>query len=201
MNTFVGLLALLLGFHWVRSQYQKQHMALLGGHLGRFQVEKHMQTLHEGYLRALREGSEVRRQQIWELFAATEHALAAQFRQVVDGLAKEAEANTRISKLPLCVPYLERFLPAATRDFRELMQIHAAGFDTVVRNTAQLSPQDRAYQLSAELLLMQHSCHWFCKSRNLANARLMARHQVTHEKVLESVSPQTRQKYRAWLQG
>jgi hypothetical protein len=55
--------------------------------------------------------------------------------------------------------------------------------------------------LSAELYLMQHTCHWFCKSRTVASARLLARHKTSYQQVLESVSPQTRQAYEALLAG
>lgn len=47
----------------------------------------------------------------------------------------------------------------------------------------------------AELLLMQHSCHWFCRSKLVASARLLARHKTPYPKVLASVAPQSRQAY------
>ena len=39
---------------------------------------------------------------------------------------------------------------------------------------------------------MQHTCHWFCNSKTVASARLLARHQTTYEQVLASVTPETR---------
>ena len=57
--------------------------------------------------------------------------------------------------------------------------------------------RERAFTLSAELFLMQHSCHWFCRSRTIASARLLARHQTPHAQVLASVSPETRNAYAA----
>ena len=59
------------------------------------------------------------------------------------------------------------------------------------------SPRDKAFTMSAELFLMQHTCHWFCKSKTVASARLMARHKTTYEQVLASVAPATRDAYRA----
>ena len=53
--------------------------------------------------------------------------------------------------------------------------------------------------MSAELFLMQHTCHWFCKSKTVASARLMARHKTTYEQVLASVAPATRDAYQKLL--
>ena len=44
---------------------------------------------------------------------------------------------------------------------------------------------------------MQHSCHWFCKSRGVASARLLVRHKTPYMKVLDSVTPATRRAYTA----
>ena len=49
--------------------------------------------------------------------------------------------------------------------------------------------------MMAELFLMQHSCHWFCKSKAVASARLVLRHQTAYEQVVKSVAPDTRQAY------
>jgi hypothetical protein len=44
---------------------------------------------------------------------------------------------------------------------------------------------------------MQHTCHWYCRSKRIASARLLRRHKPTHEQVLASVAPQTRRAYGA----
>ena len=49
--------------------------------------------------------------------------------------------------------------------------------------------------LQAELFLMQHSCHWFCKSKFVASARMLARHQTAHAQLVASVAPATRNAY------
>ena len=49
--------------------------------------------------------------------------------------------------------------------------------------------------MSAELFLMQHTCHWFCKSKTVASARMMARHQTTYAQLVAAVSPETRRAY------
>jgi hypothetical protein len=51
------------------------------------------------------------------------------------------------------------------------------------------------------MLLMQHSCHWFCRSRALACARLLAHHHTSYEQVLESVDPTTREDYLRLVSG
>ena len=160
-----------------------------------------METLTQGYSRAIREETESRQLQVLETFAQTERAMASQANSLANAMQKESPQATRLSTLSLCVPYIERFVPAATRDFRELLHIHAAGLRHVVDNEDHLDAKARAFQLSAELYLLQHSCHWFCKSRAVADARLMLRHQVNHQKVLESVSAATRYAYQQWQRG
>ncbi|MGD6322490.1 hypothetical protein VW363_22615, partial [Xanthomonas citri pv. citri] len=70
-----------------------------------------------------------------------------------------------------------------------------------VHNERGLSQRDKAFTLTAELLLMQHTCHWFCKSKAVASARMAARHRTPHAQLVESVSPETRRAYRALVDG
>lgn len=201
MDTVILLLIAAIALHFVRARYQRGRIILLGRHLSSFQLERHMETLTNGYTRAIGEQDSARQLQVLEMFSQTEHAVATQIQSLADLLQKEPAEQTRVGMLPICVPYAERFLPAMTRDFRQLLQIHAAGLRHVVDNPEQLDPKSRAYHLSAELYLFQHSCHWFCKSRSVADARLLARHKVAHKKVLESVSAQTRNAYLRWQQS
>ena len=53
-----------------------------------------------------------------------------------------------------------------------------------------------AFTMTAELLLLQHTCHWFCKTRTIASMRLMARQKTTYEQVLQSVSRNTLAAYK-----
>jgi hypothetical protein len=53
--------------------------------------------------------------------------------------------------------------------------------------------------LSAELFLFQHTCHWYCRSKAVASARMQVRHQTPYAQVLAAVSPATRQAYSALL--
>jgi len=201
MDSVLILLMVALAWQVLRVRYQRARIALLGRHLGSMQLERHMETLTQGYSRAIREETESRQLQVLETFAQTERAMASQANSLANAMQKESPQAARVSKLSLCVPYIERFVPAATRDFRELLHIHAAGLRHVVDNEDHLDAKARAFQLSAELYLLQHSCHWFCKSRAVADARLMLRHQVNHQKVLESVSAATRYAYQQWQRG
>lgn len=199
----IALLLLMVLATWavLRLRYQRVHIAFLGRHLATMQLERHMETLTQGYTRAIHEEAETRQIQVLETYAQTERAVATQVQSLADAIQKESEQATSMGVLPFCVPYAERFLPALTRDFRKLLHIHATGLRHVVDNEDQWDAKSRAYHLSAELYLLQHSCHWFCKSRTVADARLLLRHQVNHQQVLDSVSAVTRSAYQRWLQG
>lgn len=198
MDIALTLLMIVAAWQVIRVRYQRSRIALLGRHLGSLQLERHMETLTQGYARAIREQSENRQLQVLETFAQTERAMAAQVRSLADAMQKESPQAASVCALSFCIPYIERFLPAVTRDFRELLHIHAAGLRHVVDNEEHWDAKERAYHLAAELYLLQHSCHWFCKSRAVADARLMLRHQVNHRKVLDSVSAVTRSAYLRW---
>ncbi len=201
MDLFSALLIALVAGWALRMHDQRTRIALLGRHLKGLQIERLMETLTQGYTRAIHEASEARQIQVLESFAQAEHTVAAQAQSLADALQRESMQATRMSTLPVHIPYAERFLPVPTRDFRALLHIHADGLRRAADNEEGWDAKTRAYHLSAELYLLQHSCHWFCKSRSVADARLMLRHQVTHQKVLDSVSGATRAAYRQWLQG
>jgi hypothetical protein len=77
------------------------------------------------------------------------------------------------------------------------VKIHARGLAAPQVFAAQDDDErrKRAFTLTAEIFLMQHSCHWFCKSLTVASVRLLARHQTAYEQVLASVSSATRDAY------
>ena len=109
-------------------------------------------------------------------------------------------AIAQVSRLPVAIPFVDRLLasvPNASFDLREAFAIHARGIASVVDNRDEKSPRDQAFTLSAELFLLQHTCHWFCKSRSVASARLLGRHRTSHAQVLASVTPATRAAYRS----
>mgnify|MGYP006171512199 FL=1 len=202
MDFALILLIVVAAWQVLRVRHQRANISLLGRHLADLNLERHMETLTQGYTRAIHEENESRQLQVLETFAPTERAVAAQMQTLATSIQKDDAQRTRMGTYPICVPYATHLLPASTqRDFRTLLQVHANGLRRAVDNEAGWPPKTRAFHLSAELYLFQHSCHWFCKSRNVADARLMLRHQVTHKKVLESVSEPTRKAYLEWLRG
>ncbi|MBX3657024.1 MAG: hypothetical protein KF740_01170 [Ramlibacter sp.] len=182
---------------WHKAQDQGRRIALLARQLGHYQIEKHMETLTQGYLRALGEADAQRREQVWALLQSTEQALDAEFSRFAADFARLDGELTRVSRLPLYLPLLTRLLPQATFDMRQALALHAAGIHRAASGAGPASYRDRAFMLSAELFLMQHSCHWFCKSKLVASARLLARHQTSYDQVLAAVSSQTQAAYLA----
>ncbi len=176
---------------------QRRRTRLLAEHLGRLQIEKLMGSLIEGYLRALGESDPQRRAQVWALLESTEKSLAEQFQRFANDFARVDIDQVRVSTLPLALPYIERVYPQASFDMREMVQIHARGIAAAQVFAAQDDEERRrrAFMLSAEIFLMQHSCHWFCKSLTVASVRLLARHQTSYEQVQAAVAPATRDAY------
>lgn len=179
----------------LKKSEQRKHITLLGRHLAEFQIENLMETLSAGYARALGERDTIRRDQVWRHLEATERQISAQVTKFSARLAQLGEGDTRVSTLALSVPYAALLVPRASFDLRQALALHARGIAGVVANADQRTLNDRAFSLSAELFLMQHTCHWFCNSKTVASARLLARHGTTHAQVLAAVAPETRQAY------
>jgi hypothetical protein len=201
MDIFLLATLIATGVFVLNAKQQRQRVVLLASYLGNYQIEKLMENLTEGYLRALGESDPERREQVWNLLRTTELQLSEQFTRFTADFTRVDAALARVSTLPLALPYADRWLPSASFDMRQALAIHAQGIERAVRNESGLSLRDKAYTLSAELFLMQHTCHWFCKSRAIASARLMARHKTPHTQVLASVTPATRAAYSALLGG
>lgn len=197
MDTYLILLALGVGAFVMKNMEQRQRIGLLSGYLQKYQLEKLMEQLTEGYLRALGESDPQRNEPIWRMLVSTEQAVSEQLDRLAADMAHMGEEQARVLRWPLAVPLATRWLPAATFDLRRLMAIHATGFAHAAQNTAGLGRKEQAFQLSAELFLFQHTCHWYCRSKAVASARLMARQKTTYEQVLGAVSPQTRRAYTA----
>ena len=202
MNFFViSLLAAAVAYYFQRRD-EHRRILLLGTHLGQYQIEKLMETLTEGYMRALGEANVERQQQIWSMLTTTEQALCEQFTRFVADFGRLDAEATRASKLPMSIFYTRRLLPGSTFDFRQAMHVHAKGICQAIQSGEQgVDPKDKAFTLLAELFLMQHSCHWFCKSKTVASTRLVLRHQTPYDKVLDSVGPATRKAYTALVAG
>jgi hypothetical protein len=201
MDFFILASIAAIGLYILKSSDERKRISLLGAHLGKYQIEKLMETLTHGYMRALGENSAERRDPIWRQMESSEQKLCEQFSRFAADFARAGEADARVSKLQLAFPYARKILPAMTFDARKVLAIHARGLALAVENEAQLAPKDKAFLISAELFLMQHSCHWFCKSKNIASARMMVRHKTSYEQLLASVSAETREAYRKAVIG
>ncbi len=197
MEFFIPFLLAAFGVHYLKAQEQRRRIALLGSYLARFQIEKLMENLTQGYLRALDEDDPERRAQIWNMLGTAETELSTQFQRFAEEFAKVWSEKTLASTLPLALPYATKLFPKASFDVRHALAIHAQGIAATAENRRSLSLRDKAYTLSAELFLMQHTCHWYCRSKAVASARMLARHQTRYEQLLEAVSPETRQAYGA----
>lgn len=195
MDILVPLLLIALGFQMVKAREQRRRIALLGSYLGQYQIEKLMENLTQGYLRALGEDDPERRAQIWCMLGTAEAELSGQFGRFVADFSKLWGEQTLVSTLAFAFPYADKLFPRATFDLRQALAIHAQGIAAAAENRRQLSLRDKAYTLSAELFLMQHTCHWFCRSKAVASARMRARHQTSYAQLVESVAPQTRAAY------
>lgn len=161
METFVLLLMVAaLGAWQLKSENQARGVALLGSFLGHYQLEKRMESLTEGYLRALGEKDTERQAQIWNMLAAAEEELVEQFGRFAADFSAVVIADARVSKLPVFLPEADRFFSKNTFDMRKALAVHAAGIARVAKNTQGRTARDKAYTLSAELFLMQHRLNW-----------------------------------------
>lgn len=201
-RTGMELLSLLLilgaAIHWLNTQGQRQRTALLAEHLRPYQIEKHMAQLTEAYMRALGEPEAARQQQILQLQEVAEQQLAEEFKALATEFGRLAAPVTRGFKIAL--PFIDQLSPKATFDMRRLLAVHAQGIGRAIALTPEAA-KERSFRIMAEMFLMQHSCHWFCKSRTIASARMMRQHQTRYEQALDAVSPETREAYLAVLKG
>ena len=171
-----------------------RRIALLSRLLGRYQIERLMERLNNGYMRALGLQDPERQAEAFEQQKATEQDLAEQLTQLAHDMERLPPADNRVSKLP--IPLIGRWMSGASFEMASAMAIHAHGVSRLVESADTLPAKTRARQILAELLLMQHTCHWYCQGLGTASARLIRRHQTDHAQVLSSVSAGTRRVYR-----
>lgn len=194
----VGVPLVAVWMFLVRAE-QAQRVVLLASHLGRYRIEKLMEALTEGYLRALAEKDADRQRALWSTLQLTEANLLDEFQRFVAEFAEVWPEKALVSRIPRAVPRATLLFPQATFDLRKALAIHAEGLARLVAQEPGLpggpSQRDRAFMFTAELLLIQHTCQWFCRSQSTASARLLARHHTSYAQVLASVSPRTRLEY------
>ncbi len=197
---FISLLFILaMGIHWLNLRGQRKRTALLAEQLRPFQIEKNMAQLTGSYMRALGESDPERQQHILQLQDAAEQQLASDFQNMAREFAKLPAPATRGFKLAL--PFIDQLSPKVTFDMRRLLEVHAQGIERAVNNVQGLAPKERSFRMMGEMFLMQHSCHWFCRAKTIASARMLAQHQTRYEQALDAVSAETRQAYLAVVQG
>ena len=201
MQLLAWTILVAITLYLLKSQQERRRIALLAGYLGQFQIEKLLETLMEGYLRALGETDAQRQLQVWNHMHDTETRLSEQVASLATELARADAQDTRVSTLGLALPFADKLFPASTFDLRKAIAIHAHGIRDAVQADPDLEPKNRAFTISAELFLLQHTCHWFCKSKAVASARMVVRHKTGYEQLVASVAPQTAKAYRALLAG
>ena len=140
-----------IGVYAAKTAEQRQRIALLSSHLQKFQLEKHMEQLIDGYLRALGENDPQRSAPIWSNLESIEAAVREELTRLADDLHGVWGERTRVSRWPVAVPFANRLFPASTFDLRTLLKVHARGFDTTLRNGEQLVRRDQL------LLKVQHA--------------------------------------------
>lgn len=197
MDLFSILALLAVGWWALKRRYDHERITLLAEHLRHTQIEQHMEALLDGYLRALGEVDGARREAVWGLLATREQTLVSQFDEFSRGFASVSVVQARVQKGAISLPYADRVFPVPVFDMRTLLDLHARGIRAAVANGDGLGTKARAHRISAELLLMQHSCHWYCRSQAVASARLLRRHQTTHAQALAAVAAPTREAYAA----
>ncbi|MBN9322028.1 MAG: hypothetical protein J0H24_08145, partial [Delftia acidovorans] len=104
MDFFTLAIIVFIAIYLLKTQQQRRHTLLLAQYLGRFQIEKLMGGLIEGYLRALGENDEQRRAQIWTVLDNTEANLVEQFQRFAKEMATADPQLTRVSTLPVALP-------------------------------------------------------------------------------------------------
>lgn len=190
---FLLLLPICLVVFWIaRARQQRRRIAILASYLSGHDLERNIEALTRGYSRALEKLDAALSEQLWGVLRGTENVLCRQVRKLADDFAGVEPTATRVSKSPT---WLVRS-PAFDRSFdmREALRVHSRGICRAVEEQS-ASPKDRAFVILAEILLMQHTCHWYCRSKSVASARMLASHRTSYEQLVGAVLPQTRQEY------
>jgi hypothetical protein len=195
MEIIIAVFILGFGLNVVTQRDQRARIALLGTYLSKYRIEKLMENLIQGYLRALGESDPERQAAIWSNLKMSEVELCSQFNAFVLSFAKVTELQGRVSRLPIALPYAAKWLPGYTFDARKALAVHAKAITQAATERHGQTRKQQAFTMMAELFLMQHSCHWYCRSKLVASARLLAQHKSPYAQVLDAVAPQTRESY------
>lgn len=197
MDGLTAALVAVVVVYALRAKESRERIQLLGQHLQALQVERLLEQLHTGYQRALNEKEPGPRELIWQQLAPLERQLGQQVSALASAFADVPEPLARISKWSGTLPYASRWLPQSHFSMLSALQIHAQGLSETASNAEALSHKQKAFRMLAEMLLFQHTCHWFCKSHSVATARMVLRHQTSPEQAVQGVRPSTRAAYLA----
>ena len=201
----VFLIVFVAGGVWLlRAAEQRQRIARLAALLAPYRIERHLQALTEGCLRALGEADADRASAVWGTLHPTGEALREEIGRFADDVARLPPDDLQVSRLPIHLPGAAR-IPALCFDLRAAVALHARGIRAALDHLDALPPdtrrRDAAFTLVAELMLLQHTCQWYCRSRLIASARLQALHQTAYAQVVAGVSAATRADYRVLVSG
>ncbi|NML47532.1 hypothetical protein HHL11_27530 [Ramlibacter sp. G-1-2-2] len=188
------LTVLVLGACWMlKTRQQRQRIALLAAFLSRHRIERNLESVAQGYLRALGETDPARQEQVWDVLRANEQELGSQVARLASDFAAADAAIAQVSLFPVWAPFASAWFPSF--DMREALAVHARGIRRAIESGASATARERAFAISAELFLLQHTCHWYCRSKLVASARMLSRHKTSYDQVVGAVMPQTRSEY------
>lgn len=195
MNGLMAILVAVILGYGLRAKESRERIRLLGEHLQALEIERLLEQLHLGYQRALEDTQPGTRTLIWQQLESAERQLGRQAQELASTFENVPTAQARVSKWAGALPYVARWLPQNCFDMRDMLHVHADGLAEVAANADGLPAKQKAFRMLAEMLLFQHSCHWFCKSRSVATARMVLRHHTSPEQALQAVSANTRMDY------
>ena len=143
----LGLAAMVLN-----ANAQRKRLAFLAGHLRPYQIEKQMESLIDGYLRALGEADPVRQQQVWGTLSTIEQSLSDQVARLAQDLHRVDATQTRMSGVPLQALLADKLPDSSVLDLRALMEVHAQGVAASARHPDDETPEarkQRAFMMTA----------------------------------------------------
>ena len=161
----------------LNAKQQRQRVVLLASHLGNYQIEKLMENLTEGYLRALGESDPERREQVWNLLRTTELQLRRAVHPLYRRLHPCRRALARVSTLPWHCPICRPVAAGASFDARQAWP-SMPRVNVRCRNESGLSLRDQGPIRSRPNCSSCSTPATGSAVRAIASARLMARHKT-----------------------
>ena len=183
------------GLNLLNKRVQRARIVWLAQHLSRHPVDKALERLVRETMTGLNHSDEDKRAHHWRCASQACDDLVVALQRALDDMGQGFAPMARGSRLAVALPYAEQWLPGMAFDVRRLLAVHVQGLARMQTEEAANEPKTQAFMRLAEAMLLQHSCHWYCRSKTVASARLLAQHQTRYEQVLESVHPATHTAY------